>query len=51
MLDAIDEQAGLERPTPIQKKMKAELQDFAQAVRQKRQPPVTVIRRSPFLNR
>ena len=33
---------NLARPEAIQQKMEAELNDFAQAVRQKRQPPITV---------
>lgn len=32
----------LERPVAIQQKMEAELSDFAQAVRRKQQPPITV---------
>lgn len=33
---------ALDRPTAVQQKMEAELNDFAQAVWQKRQPPITV---------
>ena len=35
--------SNLDRPTAIQQKMVAELQDFAQAILENRQPPVTVV--------